>query len=241
MDLVPDIYFEKQQQDNLCAQHALNVLLQAVDLAEIGRGLDDMEQAMGGRKRGSESQNYDDSGYFSIQVLQKALEIWNLELIPWKSKEMESARNNPAQQNAYICNLRNHWFTLRKFSVSYRWYNLDSMQPTATYLGENYLSVMLKQIENEGYSIFVVKGQLDESVADRKARSLPRPGGDGSKLPETVPFSGQGYSLTSSAVAEEEDDEETMLAKAIQASMEPVSTAKDNMDEIRRKRLARFG
>lgn len=51
---------------------------------------------MGGRKRGSESQNYDDSGYFSIQVLQKALDIWNLELIPWKSKEMDSARKDPA-------------------------------------------------------------------------------------------------------------------------------------------------
>lgn len=40
----------------------------AVDLAEIGQGLDAAEQAVGGRKRGSESQNYDDSGYFSIQA-----------------------------------------------------------------------------------------------------------------------------------------------------------------------------
>lgn len=40
----------------------------AVDLAEIGRQLDNQEQLVGGRKRGSESQNYDDSGYFSIQV-----------------------------------------------------------------------------------------------------------------------------------------------------------------------------
>lgn len=113
------------------------------------------------------------------------------------------------------------------------------MQPNPTYLGENYLSIMLNQIENEGYSIFVVKGKLDDSVADRKARTLPRPGGDGNKLPDMVPFSGQGYSLSSSAVTEE-DDEDAMLAKAIEASMEPV-TPKDNMDEIRRKRLARFG
>ncbi|KAI9273184.1 ataxin-3-like protein [Helicostylum pulchrum] len=245
MDLIPDIYFEKQQQDNLCAQHALNVLLQGnyfttVDLAEIGQGLDAAEQAVGGRKQGSESQNYDDSGYFSIQVLQKALEIWNLELIPWKSKEMEQARKEPNQQNAYICNLRNHWFTLRKFSQSYRWYNLDSMQEKATYLGENYLSMMLNQIEAEGYSIFAVKGKLNDSVADRKARTLPNPG----KPEKIVPFSGQGHSLSSSATAieeeQEDDDEETMLAKAIQASMETV-TPKNDMDEIRKKRLARFG
>lgn len=28
----------------------------------------------------------DDSGYFSIQVLEKALKIWNLEMIPYNSK-----------------------------------------------------------------------------------------------------------------------------------------------------------
>jgi ataxin-3 len=39
-----------------------------VDLAEIGQGLDQTEQQVGGSKQGSESQNYDDSGYFSIQV-----------------------------------------------------------------------------------------------------------------------------------------------------------------------------
>ena len=77
-----------------------SVLLQgnyftAVDLAEIGQQLDKQEQLVGGRKSGSESQNYDDSGYFSIQVLQKALEIWNLELVPWKSKEMDEARKSP--------------------------------------------------------------------------------------------------------------------------------------------------
>lgn len=43
----------------------------AVDLAEIGQKLDQEERLVGGTKRGSESQNYDDSGYFSIQVSEK--------------------------------------------------------------------------------------------------------------------------------------------------------------------------
>lgn len=112
------------------------------------------------------------------------------------------------------------------------------MQEKATYLGENYLSMMLNQIEAEGYSIFAVKGKLNDSVADRKARTLPNPG----KPEKIVAFSGQGHSLSSSApvIEEQEDDEETMLAKAIQASMETV-TPKNDMDEIRKKRLARFG
>jgi len=33
------------------------------------------------------SGNYDDSGYFSVQVISSALEVWGLELIPYNSTE----------------------------------------------------------------------------------------------------------------------------------------------------------
>lgn len=155
------------------------------------------------------------------------------------------------QQTAYICNLRNHWFTLRKFSEPYRWYNLDSTQPAPTYLGEDYLALMLHQIECEGYSIFAVNGTVPQSEGDRKAKAFLKPQGEGKvegkPLPDVIPFSGQGYSLASSSSSTTEqpaqdEDEETALARAIQASMESSKpSVKNDMDEIRRRRLARFG
>lgn len=190
-----------------------------------------------GSGRPKESQNYDDSGYFSIQVLQKALEIWGLELIPWKSKEMEEARLHASEQVAYICNLSNHWFTLRRFAKNYRWYNLDSTQPRPTYLSEEHLKSMLLQIENQGYSIFVVRGHMDPSKADMKALELPKPVMKATEAPKFTPFTGKGYSL--GHVEVDLEDEDAMLARAIAASLEP--TVKDDMDEMRRKRLARFG
>ena len=33
------------------------------------------------------SGNYDDSGYFSVQVISSALEVWGLELVPYNSSE----------------------------------------------------------------------------------------------------------------------------------------------------------
>ena len=58
----------------LCGQHALNNLLQTnmwsvTDLGEIARQLDEMEAAQldPGTANG-ESNNYDDSGFFSLQV-----------------------------------------------------------------------------------------------------------------------------------------------------------------------------
>ncbi|KAI9025253.1 Josephin-domain-containing protein [Phycomyces nitens] len=245
MDLVKDIFFEKQQ-GNLCAQHALNALLQgnyftAVDLATIGQDLDREESRVTGVDfSGKKSQNYDDSGFFSIQVIQNALSIWNLSLVPWLSEEASEARQNPEQESAYICNLNEHWFTLRKFAVPWRWYNLNSTQSAPIHLSETYLGLLLQQIQNEGYSVFVVRGQLPDSIADRLAVTLPRPQKSNQDKKKTLEaFSGQGYSLSGpTSIPGVEDDEEIQLAKAIEASLQPQT---QSVDELRKRRLARFG
>jgi ataxin-3 len=57
----------------MCAQHALNMLLQGHyfttdNLVTIARELDQRERAVLDNGSQQESQNFDDSGYFSIQV-----------------------------------------------------------------------------------------------------------------------------------------------------------------------------
>ncbi|KAI8093421.1 ataxin 3 variant ref [Halteromyces radiatus] len=247
MDLIPDIVFEKQE-GNLCAQHALNALLQgnyftAVDLAQLGRELDLKESMVRGHSVSGE--NYDDSGYFSIQVIQQALSVWDLELIPWASEQAVQARTTPENELAYICHLHQHWFTLRKFAVPWRWYNLNSTQNAPSYLSETYLGLLLQQIQNEGYSIFVVRGILPKCIADEKAAYLPRPSVQ-EKNKACIPFSGKAYRLTDT-VSESEtsngyhdnDDEQRQLAQAIEASLQ--DSRQQQMDDMRRKRLARFG
>lgn len=58
----------------MCAQHALNMLLQGQYftpdlLVNIARELDQRERAVLDDQSQFQSQNYDDSGYFSIQVI----------------------------------------------------------------------------------------------------------------------------------------------------------------------------
>ncbi|KAI9304823.1 Josephin-domain-containing protein [Cunninghamella echinulata] len=243
MDLINDILFEKQE-GNLCAQHALNALLQgsyftAVELAEIGRQFDEKERSFGIKS----GENYDDTGYFSIQVIQQALSVWDLELIPWGSEDAKKAREEPENEVAYICHLQQHWFTLRKFQVPWRWYNLNSTQSSPTYLSETYLGLLLQQIKDEGYSIFVVRGNLPKCEADRKALVLPKPSLQ-EKKKGCTPFSGKAYRLTDNDSTNNledynEDDEEKQLAKAIEASLQ--DSQQQQMDEMRKKRLARFG
>ncbi|ORZ03689.1 Josephin-domain-containing protein, partial [Syncephalastrum racemosum] len=209
----------------------------AVDLATLGQQLDDQERGMmANQGQQYEGHNYDDSGYFSIQqVIQNALSVWNLELIPWQ------------QEVAYICNLDHHWFTLRKFAVPWRWYNLNSTQEAPCYLSETYLGMLLQQTQNENYSIFVVRGTLPVSRADDRALMLPHPNQVAQQKEQEAAFGGKGYSLTSNNDDDHEDeqeDEEVMLARAIEASLQKPAqekTSLDPMEEMRRKRLARFG
>ncbi|KAG0290895.1 Ataxin-3 [Linnemannia gamsii] len=166
MDLVPHIFHE-QQEGNLCAQHCLNSLLQgpyftAIDLADLANQLDQQEQValdnFGPGARAVKSQNMDDSGFFSVQVLSHALSIWNIQITPWGSKEVTDAKSEPEREAAFICNLNEHWYTLRRFGPStHRWYDLNSMHPHPQYMSATYLGMTLSQLEAEGYSIFVVR------------------------------------------------------------------------------------
>ncbi|KAG0359423.1 Ataxin-3 [Podila minutissima] len=166
MDLVPYIFHE-QQEGNLCAQHCLNALLQgpyftAIDLAELARQLDQQEDEAlgnsGSSNRNNKSQNMDDSGFFSVQVLSHALSIWNTQIIPWGAKEVSIAKSEPEREVAFICNLDEHWYTLRRFGPSvHRWYDLNSMHSKPRHMSSTYLGMTLSQLEAEGYSIFVVR------------------------------------------------------------------------------------
>ncbi|KAJ3244181.1 Ataxin-3 [Chytriomyces hyalinus] len=227
MDLIDlGIVFFERQEGQLCAQHALNSLLQGqyfspVDLSQIASDLDNQELsalAEGGNNPPNTanftSQNFDDSGFFSIQVIQNALSVWNLQLSPIGASSNAAIRNDPASAPAYILNLNEHWLTLRSFGKSRsRWYNLDSTKDQPSYVSEFYLQALLSQLQADGYSVFLVQGVLPESDADAYAASVPEPppqsmpGYEESRMKKEaqaakeeskglVAFSGKGYSLS---------------------------------------------
>ncbi|KAI8924872.1 Josephin-domain-containing protein [Entophlyctis helioformis] len=258
MDLARIAFFEKQE-GQLCAQHALNALLQgpyftAVDLSQLAMELDQQEasaMAEGGmdsaeyqRFMQAGSSNFDDSGFFSVQVISRALAVWNLDIRPIRSRDSAAALADPSSQDAFICNLDQHWFTLRRFGGSpNRWYNLNSTLNEPQYVSDTYLGMLITQLEAEGYSIFVVVGNIPPSEADLFAVEVPRPPPEA--LPttarsatkqsdtekdkaKTTPFSGKGNVLGGPVVedangaavgtpSELTDDE--MLARALAMSM----------------------
>ncbi|KAG8224233.1 hypothetical protein J437_LFUL002689 [Ladona fulva] len=188
LTLKMEVIFHEKQEGSLCAQHCLNALLQGpyfspVELATLAQRMDDEE-----RKRMAESGvdsdtykkfleqpsgNMDDSGYFSVQVISSALEVWGLDLVPYNSSEEIAliAQKCPTDMQAYICNYRDHWFTIRR--LGNQWFNLNSMLTGPELLSNTYLAMFLAQLQQEGYSIFIVKGILPESDADNLLRVCP--------------------------------------------------------------------
>ncbi|GHJ85960.1 hypothetical protein NliqN6_2362 [Naganishia liquefaciens] len=180
MDLVPYIYHEVQDRDGsmLCAQHCLNNLLQqnlytAMDLADMATDLDQSENAtLGMTEQRTQSQNMDDTGFFSISVLEKALQVFDLSLVRWRSPEMAEYHDHPENQAAFVLNLSSHWLAVRRFASSpNRWYNLNSFLQHPEWISPTYLTMVLQQAEEEGYSVFVVRS-LDVHAGQQEAMTL---------------------------------------------------------------------
>ena len=92
------------------------------------------------------------------QVLSKALDVWGLEIIPMHSPAMAAVRDHPEAEAAFICNLQEHWFTVR--AIFGDWWNFNSLFPAPQHLSSFYLSAFLGSLKEQGYTIFVVRGEL---------------------------------------------------------------------------------
>jgi Ataxin-3 len=152
------IYWEKQDSDLLCAVHALNSLMQypcwdSVSLASLAREIDSEEQLIL-KEHIDRSQNVSESGYYSIQVITRALSSKGLEM------NYFNLSNSPTEEQAFVCNFRSHWISLRKIKGD--WYNLNSLSEGPEWIGELYLSAMIYQIKSEGYTIFSIRGTFPD-------------------------------------------------------------------------------
>uniref|UniRef100_A0A673C4B5 ubiquitinyl hydrolase 1 n=1 Tax=Sphaeramia orbicularis TaxID=375764 RepID=A0A673C4B5_9TELE len=259
-----DSIFHEKQEGSLCAQHCLNNLLQGeyftpVDLSSIAHQLDEeerMRMAEGGMASEEyrtflqqPSGNMDDSGFFSIQVISNALRVWGLELILFNSREYQSLMINPINEKAFICNYKEHWFTIRK--LGQQWFNLNSLLTGPELISDTYLALFLAQLQQEGYSIFVIRGNLPECEAEQilafmRVQQQQRPRLIGEEEAQTT----RVYSVVDEdeelkralALSRQEidvEDEEADLRRAIQLSMQgPNETL--TAEELRKRRQAYF-
>lgn len=170
-----------------------------------------------------------DTGFFSIQVLQKALETFNIELIPFASQQpmAQHARDEPTSVQAYICNLREHWLTIRRFGRQY--FDLNSISNVPKLISDTYLSLYLAQLQQSGYSIFIIRGDLPVCLADeRLANNVIDPTFYRSLTEQRAETSSSRPSVPSSSSSFDDSD----LQRAIKASVEMDTAADKALQQV---------
>lgn len=242
------VYHEKQY-GSMCGQHCLNNLLQGpyfqpMNLANIAAELDKQELAiLGGTKLGDEmgftSSNVDDSGNFSIQVLNVALQQSHDISLVRDNKVLQKALESLEPDVGFVCNQSSHWFAIR--FVHDTFWDLNSMNPSPLPISKFFLSAYLSQLKAEGFEIFVTTGKLPKALADPSIGdpgSWFRPGDTQEVAPVTdeidfQAFSGQGQrldggnSFPANAVdAYGTGDADADLQMAIRMSLQEVSKPK---------------
>jgi ataxin-3 len=168
--------YHELQDSHLCGQHCLNNLIQqdffsAVALADIAQELDEQERSIltpndpYSPGKSELSSNVDESGNFSIQVLRVALERYhNIDLVPWHFNS-DGADSDPLTQQGFVVNRSEHWFTIRKIKDT--WWNLNSTSELPEMVSQFYLSALLHQLRQDGYSVFIAKGTLHTNTTGK--------------------------------------------------------------------------
>lgn len=167
----------------MCGVHCINALLQGpyfdeINLSQIAIQLDQEEiqllgggsageeamRAMGNLREGMTSHNVANDGNFSIQVIQRALvQFGQIQCTPIENPEVKKSIKDYADEQAFICHSVDHWLAIRK--IHGVWYNLNStnmVPPGPQIISNFYLSAFLDSIQNSGYTIFVIRGNLPE-------------------------------------------------------------------------------
>lgn len=261
--------FHEKQVAGLCAVHCLNALLQcpmftAVDLAQLASELDELERQVliegaDGRTDGAEllsflaqdSSNVAEDGNYSIQVLQRALQPFQLELERASPREAASLD----RCTAFIANQGEHWLCQRR--IGNDWWNLNSLLDAPQFLSRFYVEAYLASLVDQGYDLFVVRGELPppndtlDGVGQWFTAVHDAPG----DVPKLFDADGSpvtaAASTTASQAAEKNkkkggsakpvaslaaDDEDDDLRRAIEASL---TDATKPVAQTSRKRLAR--
>lgn len=164
-------------------------------------------------------------------MLNKAFALWGLDLIPLHSTDEVATdiRSNPTKATAYIFNFNAHWYCIRQFKTdpvlrpsssneSHAFFNLDSLLSRPEYMSSSFLTEYLKQMQNEGYSIFVVSGEFPECAAEPLSylRDVAAPLSSSSSLPSsTTQIIDLSKSDSKSSMSEQDED----IQQAIRLSL----------------------
>ncbi|CAD2105118.1 ataxin-3, putative [Plasmodium vinckei lentum] len=157
------VYWEKQGNDRMCGLHCINSILQGPyysedTLAKIGKEIDEKEKEFlkmsSNELIRTNSSNVLDDGFINISVLIESLRRKNILLKNAFEEDLTKIISSGHQDIGYICNLEQHWFSVRK--IHNTWYVLDSLKSAPLFIKDINLKCYFNDIFKK-YHIFSVQ------------------------------------------------------------------------------------
>ena len=163
--------------------------------------------------------------------------MFEIELIPYGSQHpvAQRARSDPQSIQAYICNLREHWLTIRRFGTQY--FDLNSISTVPKLISNTYLSLYLAQLQQSGYSIFIIHGPLNNCPADDCLSHSPIDPAYYRSLIERADVNSKGSTKSQKRTSSSSSFDDRDIQRAIKASVD-LDTADDKaLQEVLAKSL----
>lgn len=162
------LYHEKQsEKGRYAALHCLNNLLQEPRISQdhllkTAEQLDRAEQRLAGGRALSHANKRKD-GFYNPQVLQAVLGGLGF--------AMQAVRGDLLieGETGFVANMNRHWFAVRRLGTA--WFDLNSCLAKPEHYDVRDLHEHLANVQNQGYNIFVVRGDwppcdVEENAAD---------------------------------------------------------------------------
>eukprot|EP00917_Polyrhabdina_sp_WS-2016_P021889 GHVP01047423.1.p1 GENE.GHVP01047423.1~~GHVP01047423.1.p1 ORF type:complete len:177 (+),score=19.19 GHVP01047423.1:431-961(+) len=150
----PNIYFEKQDSSLLCAQHALNNLLQGYYfepsiLGDISNSLN-----ISNTIQDNEFSHSNEYGFFSLSVIEVALSNLSLSIRYMKKASYLNNSDYFKTLEGIIVHKKDHWFSIRK--IGSEWVVLDSLKDSPIWI--NNIIEYINNIIDQKPSLYMVYG-----------------------------------------------------------------------------------
>merc|ERR1719161_59462 len=172
-------------------------LFEEYDLREVAEQLDREERRlMGGEAMDHGNARMD--GFFNVQVIKVLMERMGYSMNLIKGEAGKDALKDTAKEQAYICNRREHWFSLR--GIGAEWFDLNSCLHTPQHYLAADIHHHINEAMREGYDVFVVRGDFPKTALENDAKALLEAvQGCGRSGQGHCLFAGQGQSMGGSS------------------------------------------
>ena len=225
--------------------------LDIVTLSDIGIQLDREESQLTGVHS---QNNVDDDGNYGVQVLEKALNVYGANLRLLKKRQaisyVEDGNNNV---EALIFNSSSHWYAIRKINGIWFNLNSTNSLPGPEIISDFYLSAFIQGAEDIGYTNFLITNlpnlpdlnsdiykhlqpyqklvkiediieAKDLRIAQKKEREEEQKKKEEEEARKFKPFSGQGYTVDSTHVLDQDlynyGDEDDEIKRVMKISLQ---------------------